>query len=361
MNQLPTDEQLPDRQLRDEQLYALFVENAPSVDADRLWLRLAASALEANAERKRFIGRLLTVVAVVVLAVGLGFGVYRLASVPEGPGRLVIGDSSVSPWQPPANSAVRLDLGPANTLVSYEVWRQIADAAGMDPDMAHLGDLTLDFTPSGSLLHVMLRAIAPDGRSVSVGWEGYGGAADQNVDISGGVSLGFSPPGTPLLGLILRAIDKVGVQSLIAKFDPGDGAVSFSVRPLRDINDYRPGLEDGAPAYWWDGSEFVWLASGDSRRVYTNQSVYVAVYPEYEAGSGADEGDEAVESQTGGSEIGGGGATTTTFMSQSGSPLFFVIPMESATGGGSGGGICQTATTPKSTATTWVSKYTVSE
>jgi hypothetical protein len=89
---------------------------------------------------------------------------------------------------------ISLSLVAANTAKLGEIWIRVAQvgrfaAESAYPDAYPTG-LELDFLPSGSLFQLDIVARTHDQRTISVVWNGSGGAADQRVRVTGVVKTG---------------------------------------------------------------------------------------------------------------------------------------------------------------------------
>lgn len=159
-------------------------------------------------------------------------------------------------------------------------WRQAAADGGFDPDTAHPDRLEIGFSAAGDLLHFLVVARTDDGKRVTLGWSGFGGAPDQNVMITGTVEGDASsgPEPTPdRVSSILLAIDTIGAENMVAAL-PSVGADGYYlVTPLLGIGTLGGTISSQATAYIWDGSVLAALPADDPRRGYDPASVHLKV------------------------------------------------------------------------------------
>lgn len=165
------------------------------------------------------------------------------------------------------NSAkIAVDLGLADQINLHEAWLQIAKARSFDATTARAWDVTLDYSPSGSLVSLFLIAVTADSREARVTWDGYHGHTDQVVLAS--VTTAFSSGGPESVTdysmySVLAAIDAVGAKNITAKL-PGPGAGGNYELGLMFLDAYKGALPPKGAAYSWDGSAFQPL-SGSAR------------------------------------------------------------------------------------------------
>jgi hypothetical protein len=120
-----------------------------------------------------------------------------------------------SSTESPAKLAV--DLGPADQVNLHGSWLKTAEACSFDANSARAWDVTLDYSPSGSLVSLFLIAVTADSREVRVSWDGYSGQPDQVVLAP--VTTAFSSGGPKSItdysmDSVLAAIDAVGARTM---------------------------------------------------------------------------------------------------------------------------------------------------
>jgi len=226
----------------------------------------------------------------------------------------------------PKSRSIVIDLGSASQIKFSDAWQRIGEAGSFDAGTAQIEGMCLFFTPSGALDNVWLEALTRDNQLVSVGWEGTGGPADQNVHMSGGIGTfaqGQAPQSSaPSLAETLAAVDRAGVKNMIEKLPAEPSGTRYSVASLRDQNHHGPGISAQDPAYIWTDVGLVALAADDDRRSFDSSSAYLAVSAMV-----------PVSSPSTSLRQGSSSATATTMLSRGGSsPLvvYFVIPVATA-------------------------------
>ena len=252
-------------------LQARFERNAPSVDARRDWVELRSRMHEHD---RRPAGRRLRLLAVacsvlvLVAAVTVG-GIEAFAHLGK-PGQTIIigGETTSASTSPVTTTKITMDLAPADQISLSEEWLKIEKAAGFDAQNAEPEALELDFAPSGAL-HIDARMA--DGAEISIGWDGYGGAADQTVHVTGTLTSPTSHEtvDTPLpqetVRTILFAIDAVGAKAMMDLTGVQAGGYLRLV-PYVASGAQPEEIPSTETAYLWDGSSFNTLSPTDGKR-----------------------------------------------------------------------------------------------
>lgn len=183
---------------------------------------------------------------------------------------------------PEASRFVEVAVAKSSTSSLSDIWTQVGEAAGIDSDKARLVDITLGYSPTGALIRLAISAATPDGRLVSASWSGTGGqAADMlniGVDVSGAASIP-APSEAPLIGTILGALDRAGVNNMIAAINEERPVEFYTLHALQGPSDHNANMPSEHAAFIWDGSHFISPPLDDRGRAYTGSSVCVIVYP----------------------------------------------------------------------------------
>ena len=166
---------------------------------------------------------------------------------------------------------VSLSLVAANTVKIGEIWIRVAQAGGFLAETANPDTMELDFSPSGSLVHLLIVARTADQRTVTVGWDGTGGPDDQRVNVTGVVEKGAAT--SPLrtedsVSKIALAIDEVGIKNMLAFLRGVSPGGYYALKPvLHDGSTMGGSISMTATAYRWEGTKFVSLPADDQIRL----------------------------------------------------------------------------------------------
>ncbi len=258
----------------DASLQARFERNAPTVDARKDWTELRSRMLEHHrkpARRRLHAAAISFAVIVLVAAVAVG-GVEAYAHLGTHGQRIIMGGDTTSASAGPVTTVpVAVDLGPADRIDLADAWLMIGKGAGFDAQNAVAEAVELDFAPTGSLVHLRINARTVDNQEITVGWDGYGGAADQTVHVTGTVVSPVSRPDVDMplpigdrVYTVLFAVDGIGAEGMM-----GLAAVEADgyLRLVPYLTSRAQGGQISASetAYLYDGS-FKALAPTDGRR-----------------------------------------------------------------------------------------------
>jgi hypothetical protein len=207
--------------------------------------------------------------------------------------------------------AIRIHAGHASAIRMASLWDEIAAEGEFDPSTAGLQRLWLEYSPSGVLLSASIQAFIfqYEYEFLQIGFINYDRPGDDLVSISGGISSRTSSPSyaLPPAAEVFAAIDAVGPGRMIALLGSSgsDGRYAVSVD--------GSSIPEAATAYFWDGSNLADMASTDTRREYSSDSVHLVAYTAMAVSSPTSEKSE----------------TVTTQYQGSGPAVYFVIPISS--------------------------------
>ena len=256
----------------DDELREVYERNSPSFDEDAFSARLkgktSKSRRPASARRPSGGWRVAAITcAALVLVAGLGTGIFETATHLGKHGvTIVIEDDTASSFSPSTTvaSGSHVDLGRANGIKLTQAWSQIAARLGFDTGAARALIVELDYSASGSLVHLFLDSTIP-GREIRATWDGYGGQADQavlptvtSISSTGGPKSVSDYPMYSVLAaieVVEAYLDSAGTKSLFAKLPAlGEGG-NYRVG-LMHLDAYKGSLPPDGKAYAWDGSAF---------------------------------------------------------------------------------------------------------
>ena len=197
---------------------------------------------------------------------------------------------------------ISLSLVAANTIKFGEIWIRVAHAGGFAAESAYPDvyptRLELDFLPSGSLSRLDIVARTHDQRTITVAWNGSGGAADQRVLVTGVVKTGSATEPVVTLDSVSRvalAFDELGVKNMIAVLPAVRLGGYYALRPVLHAGSTRGGsIPATVTAYLWDSTKFVPLASDDTIRIGNAPYLILEMFRVEPADSSPDPGISAI-------------------------------------------------------------------
>jgi hypothetical protein len=212
-----------------------------------------------------------------LLAALTGLGCASSASTTSSPLDQTTQQSTLSSSSSPRYT---IDAGDADAIDLSATWLKIAKAASFDAGNVHAAGLTLDFTPSGSLLRLLIACPTSAGQ-VTVSWDGNGGSSNQRVNLAVSVARGSASAADSLddshVDSVLAAIDSVGAGNMIAKLLTGSASMFYRVKMARDLGTVNGDIQPGVAAYQWLSHSFQALAPEDALRKVNTKYVRLVV------------------------------------------------------------------------------------
>jgi hypothetical protein len=269
----------------EEALRNAYQKNAPPVDVEAAWRCFGAAHAR---KRKRF---------TMIRSLALGFGVCLVLAVLgvvtleavralRAEREVLVLEMPSSPGGVSSSSGdYRVDVGSAHVIGFAAVWAKLASVGEFDSASATFDSLSLSFSSAGALRWIGIQGATGDGRRVAIAWDGTAGPEDQRVVVSESVQPVSAnlPKQHGRIGATLAALDRVGVQTILELSGPVPPGGYYGVAPIQQSTGAgettAPTIEPAAKAYLWERSKLVRLSSNGALRTYSEEYVYLGVYP----------------------------------------------------------------------------------